>query len=279
MPTGFVMRHTDSLVRRSCLVGHFRELIQGDFMEAIKRSVNSAIIGILLLPVLGSAQPVSECDMECQGSEPCSGSLVSGDLSASVKKGLIPVLNDGKGAPRLAWASSTLAADGKDPLRGRPIGKANSCERNDHARWSCQYAADKVSDSKTNTAWCEGRPGDGVGEVVVARLRSTKASEIWAGLGTSQALHAANGRPKKVRVSLLQAAREDSGQCSSTYHQVAVLGRHEIVLKDVNGYQALPLPLDAKDSGRALFVAVEILSVYPGTKYQDTCIAEIRSRS
>ena len=53
----------------------------------------------------------------------------------------------------------------------------------------------------------------------------------------------------------------------------------------VNAYQALQLPdfkpLKIKVSEACLdqittFVAIEILSVYPGTKYRDTCVSEIR---
>ena len=67
-----------------------------------------------------------------------------------------------------------------------------------------------------------------------------------------------------------------------------VVGEKTLTLKDVNGWQKLNLdeykeidseefkkldPYELSQSGT--FLAIKILSVYPGTKYKDTLISEV----
>jgi hypothetical protein len=80
------------------------------------------------------------------------------------------------------------------------------------------------------------------------------------------------------------------------------LAETEVELNDLNGYQPLPLPEYSPAASRAeviellsslyeevpeylpppdtyipaVFIAVEILSVYPGAAYEDTLISEIK---
>ena len=60
-----------------------------------------------------------------------------------------------------------------------------------------------------------------------------------------------------------------------------------ITLKDLNNYQKIELPmynvekyfnkLMGKEKEYKYFLGIEILSVYKGTKWDDTCISEIRN--
>ncbi len=196
------------------------------------------------------------------------------------------------------WSSSHLGATGKPPVK--PIPTANMDE--DEAEyaswralenWSCMYTALSAMDGDTSTAWCEGKKDEGVGEVLVVKVDTTKPVRIWSGLGASDHLYKANNRARKIRIWALQArqARKEIGQYETglVFEDITVVGSHEVTLKDLNGWQPLPLPprrglafrsviengkpaVDHKDS---TFLAVEILSVYRGTKYNDTCISEI----
>lgn len=213
----------------------------------------------------------------------------------SLKKGLkpgdlIPVLDVWFGY-QCAWATSTLAASGNPPAMPKPPASAED-EDGDfpsmaaYMEWSCMYAAGQLTDGEPSTCWAEGVKGDGIGEIVIARVDTQKQLEIWTGLGKSEKLYRENGRPRKVNVYVMQAADCEVNQYSTVYTNVRALARHTVELKDANGYQPLPLPgykpLKAKRSPGCdqfiTFVAVEILSVYPGSKYRDICISEIRAK-
>ncbi|HSV97446.1 MAG TPA: hypothetical protein VLM75_11015 [Spirochaetota bacterium] len=214
----------------------------------------------------------------------------------SLKKGLkpgdvIPALDPWYGY-QCAWATSTLAATGKPPARPKPPADAENDEddfpaRRAYMEWSCMYAAGRLTDGSPETCWAEGAKGDGTGEIVIARVDTKTPLEIWTGLGKSEKLYRENGRPRKANVYVLQAVDCAVGQYSEIFTDVTVLARHTIELKDINGYQPLLLPahkpLKTKPSPSCLdqhttFVAIEILSVYPGSKYRDTCISEIRAK-
>ena len=115
---------------------------------------------------------------------------------------------------------------------------------------SCTYAPSKLVDGDQLTGWAEGDDGDGIGvDVVVPHfLDLTEPVRIWAGYGKSPELFAANGRPKRVQVTVLRvrAAEPDphdaTGCSTSKYVEPAVVAGHEVDLRDFNGYQALPVP-------------------------------------
>ena len=161
-------------------------------------------------------------------------------------------------------------------------------------KWSCMYSARSAMDSDPRTAWCEGKKDNGIGEILLVKVDTSRHVKIWAGLGASPALHKKNSRPKRVRVYVLQAkkAGKDIGQYATIirYQDIIVLGSREYILSDINGYQNLPLPKHTRNNSvenssthrgepvkiaDTTFVAIEILSVYPGTKYRDTCISEV----
>ena len=100
------------------------------------------------------------------------------------------------------------------------------------------------------TGWAEGDEGDGVGvDVVVPQfLDLSQPIRIWAGYGKSPELFAANGRPKRVQVTVLRlrAAEPDphdaTGCSSSAFVEPVAVASHQVALRDFNGYQALPVP-------------------------------------
>ena len=143
--------------------------------------------------------------------------------------------------------------------------------------WSCMYSAQRAMDGDPATAWCEGAPDEGIGETVVVRADLTRPLKIWAGLGQSPEAFKKNGRPRRILVTVLRAERADAHQYGTVYQNLRVLGQAEGELDDVFGLQALPLPAFAPDPEMAGlgFVAIKILSVYPGLKYKDTCISEV----
>ena len=207
---------------------------------------------------------------------------------------------------------------------------------------SCTYAPSRLVDGDPQTGWAEGGVGVGIGaEVAVPALLDTvryyapddeggvrwttadpldlsKPVRIWAGYGKSPELFAANARPKRVRVTVLRLRLQpdpdthDATGCSfSTYVEPVAVAEHEVAVREVNGYQPLPVPefevehyheypmewLRMDGTERALYrqrvdageaapyqpepweytymLKLTLLDVYPGTRHEDTVISEI----
>lgn len=197
-----------------------------------------------------------------------------------------------------AWATSMLPADGKPPKTKEPdtskykgpmdmpdeVWEQLLAYKTARSEWSCMYSPRNLSDGNPKTCWAEGVKGDGIGETVMAVIDTAKPARIWAGLGASDRFFKDNNRPRRVNVYVLHAHSHGVTEICTIYSDVEVLAKREVELKDVNGWQDLPLPAhkvpppDTENPSLHTFVAVEILSVYPGNKYQDTCISEIGNR-
>jgi hypothetical protein len=203
-------------------------------------------------------------------------------------------------------ATSILPAEGEPPAAPTgddPDGEAENEYRQALAEWSCMYGPQRVVDGDPATAWSEGAPGLGEGEIIVVHLGDAEAAEIWTGFGRSERLHKRNGRPRAVRLHVVQALSGMANQFDLTVGHFVVLARATVELDDVNAYQPLPLPAYDVVSARqeridllapffdgevpqwalnpmapeeSIYLAIEILSVYPGSVYEDTLISEVR---
>ncbi len=176
-----------------------------------------------------------------------------------------------------AWSTSMLIPKGKPPSAPRPAGED---ELNEAAlardEWTCTHSAQRLTDGKPETAWCEGVEGHGQAELVVAQVDARRPLRIWAGYGKSAAAHRANSRPRKVRVWVLAGHSLGAHQAGVSFGDIQPLGRKVVELADRNGYQPLPLPRVAISDEAVTFVALEILTVYPGRKHRDTCVSEVQ---
>lgn len=224
----------------------------------------------LSVPRLVLAQSYEGTACEAKGSLPLKG-LKVGTVIGS--------LDDSGNGTYTNWASSTLLPTGKAPVCRDcpPEAEDDLHERLDfqHA-WTCTYSAQRANDGKPETAWCEGAKGTGAGEVLIARVKAGEPVEIWGGLGKSPKLHAANARPRKVIVYVLEAGSVAAHQAGMGYGDVRVVARGEAELADRNGYQELKLPAYKRNpDAPATFVAIEVVSVYPGKQYEDLCISEL----
>ena len=144
--------------------------------------------------------------------------------------------------------------------------QATSWLRSSWNRFEENYHPNYAFDGDLATGWVEGVEGDGEGERLqwpisaVASARSVSL-EIRSGYHKSQSLFAANGAPRAVTVRVLDARGQPVGTLSAE-------------LKRTMDAQVLTVPVTA---GRAFnAVEIEIRSVWPGSKYRDTVISEIR---
>jgi hypothetical protein len=186
------------------------------------------------------------------------------------------------------WCTSFLSPSGN-----KPINRLTEIEDelNDYQfevdKWTCMYSPEMLTDGKTSTAWAEGVDGVGIGECVIAHVDIKRKLKIWIGYGKSKNLFHANCRPKKIKVSLLISHNMASLMNGFVYNDIEVIHQQIIQLNDINGYQELLINLPdnelLKNVNESLnyppttLIAIQILSVYEGSKYQDTLISEIQN--
>lgn len=182
-------------------------------------------------------------------------------------------------------STSMLIPEGKPPeikknsKRGEPKNDA-------YLEWKCRYSLGKLCDGDTTTAWAEGEKGPGIGVVLIcSRVYEGQPLKIWAGYGKSKALFLANNRPKKVRMVIISAENHYFDHKDEMFETLKVIKDSVVVLQDLNGFQNLPLPTfkegtfiprgKNEEYAYDYLLGLEILDIYPGTLYDDTCITEI----
>jgi len=181
-----------------------------------------------------------------------------------------------------------------------PVGAGASSWLVENDDWG-KYAPGNLFDGSKDTAWVEGVDGDGLGEQVWFTVdRETDDLIVTNGFARTQALFHKNNRLKRLEATLWVGATAEImvTELGRIYQARPASGRITLFLADSPSPQTLALPLDwdavPEDPGpmieeyRAVFevpdgedcwveylVCLEILEVYPGTVYRDTCIAEI----
>lgn len=125
-----------------------------------------------------------------------------------------------------------------------------------------------IADEDPTTAWVEGVKGRGEGESLEwwgPGLTKAKAYRLFVrnGFQKSARLFRANARPRKVKLEPLVQGEKGPKTTGTPL---------EVELRDVQGWQEVRLPVPAKVEG----VRLKIVTTYPGTKYEDTCLSDVR---
>lgn len=208
------------------------------------------------------------------------------------KKEIAGLYVDGCSFNASAIASSILAASGKAPLKTSdpafkpPDDWDESDGDSQYDNWTCMYAGGRAMDGSLATAWVEGKADNGQGEVLlVTGLDLASPVEIYGGYAKSSALYAANNRLKTVNLYIVQARPAGSSQCGTYFESIKTISSGRAVLKDVNQYQPLKVPvytsstyeMEGGTNDYNYWLLIELVDVYVGSKYNDTCISEIRN--
>lgn len=182
--------------------------------------------------------------------------------------GLVAALNDLAHAPLTQY-------DYRPPDIPFP---AASSELRD-SQVSDRYSADKAFDGTLETSWVEGAAGPGTGESIMFVLpRDTVAVEIYPGYGVEQYCEP-NNRVRTGEISISVLSRVPN-QFAVELSMAEVYSRR-FTLRDEPESQTVPLDLPEVELNPDLDMLVAeltIIDVYPGSRWQDTCIAEIRIR-
>lgn len=128
--------------------------------------------------------------------------------------------------------------------------------------WTVTYDPFKAYDNNLSTAWSEGVEGDGIGEVLIYPLCDSDRIEnenlrIFTGYAKSKDLWLKNNRPRNIKIFILKSTEHSWNKNTSFPMDIT---------EEMRKYW---------DSREEYFVGIQILSVYPGTKYKDTLISEI----
>jgi hypothetical protein len=165
----------------------------------------------------------------------------------------------------LARAAGTPSDDARWHRLRSPAASATSFLQNSWNRYQENYHPSYVLDENPATAWVEGADGYGENESLtlpLSPLSSARALRlrIWNGYQKSKDLFAKNSAPRRVRVAVLAPTGQE-------------VTAREVELARAWGPQDVVVDVP---SGRGLSaVRLTILSVYPGTRYKDTCISDV----
>lgn len=139
------------------------------------------------------------------------------------------------------WATSFLPAGCARPARPADYDAMTEGASYLH-EWTCMYAASRLSDGDVATAWAEGANGDGIGEIVLLPIDTSKPIRIRAGFAKSAALYAANNRPENIKLYVLSVGAFDATQSGAIYENLRVVLTHSVRLADRNEFQTVTPP-------------------------------------
>ncbi len=139
-----------------------------------------------------------------------------------------------------------------------------------------RYSADKAFDGDPKTSWVEGVNGDGIGERIAFKLTpSAKSISVIPGYGDEK-YFSVNNRVKSAKLSVYAIGIDPYE--NATGYSSRKLSEQELSFEDAMLFQKTPLKVPRVELKLSEFLlgVFEIRSVYPGTGYQDTCVAEIK---
>lgn len=172
------------------------------------------------------------------------------------------------------------------------------------------YSVRNLGDGDPKTCWAEGVKGHGIGEKIYLTVRgSPKAIKIINGYGKTPELYAKNGRVKAFKATALAAFNlpGDVSEVSTKYRVKSCGPPQKLEVKDLQAQQTIPLKFDwgaisekvaalAAEFDREFskeieerragcedryyqktVLCLEIAEVYPGGKFDDTCLSELEA--
>ena len=137
---------------------------------------------------------------------------------------------------------------------------------------SIQYSPKNLMDGKLNTAWCEGVNGVGIGQwtkLTWSKKESISAIAIYPGYQKSEELRQKNGAPTKMKFDFSDGTSLTVDL--DDYRNYTAYQRQQYFYIENKGTLIL---LNKKITASS--VKVTILGAEAGSKYEDTCISELK---
>lgn len=176
-------------------------------------------------------------------------------------------------------------------------GRSSALIEKDYDRF--YYEQFKIWDKDLSTAWVEGAPGNGIGEWIVIDVRgqyqglTDKDSDtdkkiktelkINNGFCKSEKTFKNNNRVKKAKITFYEVPVQVGQSKTIAIEDPQIFYETEIELKDTMDEQTFSFISSPKvqdpDNTLDLYLKLTILDVYPGEKFQDTCISEMSANA
>lgn len=130
-------------------------------------------------------------------------------------------------------ASSCLKPEGEKWIR-----EDDDVRDRFYVGWSTLYEPYCAYDNNLNTAWSEGVPGDGVGEVLIYPLCDNDRIEnenlrIFTGYAKSKDLWLKNNRPRNIKIFVLKSTKHSTNINIPIPTNITVIDEQYATLKDV----------------------------------------------
>ncbi len=138
-----------------------------------------------------------------------------------------------------------------------------------------KYKPGNAFDSDFKTAWVEGKEDDGAGEsLTFISSYPVKRIGIMPGYGIEKFFRL-NNRLKTAKLNIFSIAERDANQCIGMFYTKGELLKTETLkFEDIMTVQYFTQG-NVPHSEKGYIYTIEIVSVYKGSKYNDTCIAEV----
>ena len=157
------------------------------------------------------------------------------------------------------------------------------------------YAWESIRDKDFSTAWVEGSCDDGIGEWVIIPIKGNYQYldyennilnkklnvnlRINNGFCKNEKTFYNNNRVKKAKITIYEVPLRTGQHKTYALEEPCIMYETEIILEDTMNQQNFSFTCSPKapflEGHLYLYVQLTILDVYPGEKYQDTCISEM----
>lgn len=159
------------------------------------------------------------------------------------------------------------------------------------------YAWESIRDKDFSTAWVEGSCDDGIGEWVIIPIKGNYQYlnyennilnkklnvnlRINNGFCKNEKTFYNNNRVKKAKITIYEVPLRTGQHKTYALEEPCIMYETEIILEDTMNQQNFSFTCSPKapflEGSLYLYAQLTILDVYPGEKYQDTCISEMRA--
>ncbi|HET8859294.1 NADase-type glycan-binding domain-containing protein [Marivirga sp.] len=140
------------------------------------------------------------------------------------------------------------------------------------------YEVNNLTDLNYNTAWVEGKNGDGIGEKIVINLEDYPLAAICLinGYTKNKGTYTTNNKIKKLRIEREIVDYEDSTKTNIESREILL---DDLEFKEVSNNNLSEMMSIVEDYGegfsRVRKITLTILEVHKGSKYSDTCVSEV----
>lgn len=145
-----------------------------------------------------------------------------------------------------------------------------------------KYGGHHLFDHDTKTAWVEGADGGGIGEKIrVILMKPLDHLAVVNGYAKSPGIFRANNRVREIKIAAIAVQMPPEGHVTETGIPVTFLSElaaFNVTLEDTSSIQDISLPEQwrEKTAGKhPIAMEIELLSVYPGERFDDTCLSEL----